>query len=247
MAKIVYAEDDSSLREGMSEFLNYTGHETLSVENGLKALNMIRQGGIDLLITDGDMPEMTGFELISNLSKEKITIPVLMLSGANIDMMYELLLQTMKDYPGKALYHSKPPQIKRLTSQINLLLNPINLPEYGIYTNHDNFCSIAFEELTKIKKNTAIKEQCLCKYTGQITRTAISHPCDTNECMNAIRTITQENPQTQFYIITLGKERETQIGCRHNVVYITNENAKQKFIEILQRPTDQIPKQIQNQ
>ncbi len=244
MARIIHAEDDKVTRESMQDILRYYGHETVSVENGRDALDIIHQGGIDLLITDGDMPEMNGFELIARLSAERSTMPLLMLSGMNPAMMPVEVMQVITDYPGRALCHGKPPQTERLATQIAQLLNPANIPEYGIYTNYDNLCMATCEELTKIAGKATVKERCLCTYNGPVARTAISHPCDTEQCMNAIITRAKENPQTKFYIFALGKPERIPKISPHNAVYITNGNAKQKFMEIIQRHTDHILKQI---
>lgn len=247
MAKIVYAEDDRSLSESMQELLNYRGHETISAENGLEALSIIRQGGIDLLLTDGQMPKMDGLALITKLNNEKITIPVIMLSSMEPSKMPESVWQIFKNYSGKAIYLEKPADPGKILFKIDQLLNTAVVPEYGIYTNHENFCTIACEQLAKITKKEIIKETCLCKYNRPIARIAINHPCDTDECMNSITTITQENPQTQFYIVAMKKPEREQAAPLHNISYITMENAKTKFIEIVQqRPTDYILKQIKN-
>jgi len=247
MAKIVYAEDDLSIREIMRDFLKDAGYETISAENGLEALNIISQGGIDLLITDGDMPVMNGFELISRLSADKSTMPVIMLSGMNIYRMPPESLQILKDHPGRTFYHSKPPQIDKRTNQINQLLNTANIPKYGIYTNDEQFCTLGCEQLSKLTKKETVKEICLCEYDGPIARTAMSHPCETNQCMREIITKAEETPQTQFYIFALGQPERAQTRPLHNLTYLTNENIKPKFAEIVQRYTDTIPKQTKEQ
>lgn len=244
MARIVHAEDYQTLREIIRDSLKEYYHEMLPAENGADALDLIHCGGIDLLITDWQMPTMNGFELITKLGAEGQTLPVLVLSGLPINDIPTEALAAITKYPGRILYYEKPADAETLQRGISQLLNPADIPEYGIYTNHDNFCMTACEELTKLTKKTTVKAGCLCVYDGQIARTAISHPCDTDKCIDTIRKKAEEHPQTRFYIFALGKPEREKAESQHNVAYVTNGNSKQAFMEIVQRHTDHIPKQM---
>ena len=61
--RVLIADDDAVLREIMKIFMARMGHVAIAVENGVKALNQLDKSPYDILITDGDMPEMNGFEL----------------------------------------------------------------------------------------------------------------------------------------------------------------------------------------
>ena len=80
--KILVVDDKQSLSDLVAQFLGQTYHVT-TVENGMQALVSLHGGNVpDLIITDLEMPEMDGFELIKQL---KVTglfsdIPIIVLS-----------------------------------------------------------------------------------------------------------------------------------------------------------------------
>ena len=80
--KILVVDDRQSLSDLVAQFLGRAYHVT-TVENGMQALGSLQGGNVpDLIITDLEMPEMDGFELIKQL---KVTglfsdIPIIVLS-----------------------------------------------------------------------------------------------------------------------------------------------------------------------
>jgi PleD family two-component response regulator len=63
LASILYAEDDPLLRGFSVEILTHSGYAVTPVEDGLQAWAALHSKGYDLLITDNNMPRMTGLEL----------------------------------------------------------------------------------------------------------------------------------------------------------------------------------------
>jgi CheY-like chemotaxis protein len=79
--KIIIVEDQPLLNMLLVELVEEFGHSTVTFFNGKEALDYLISNSADLLITDLFMPVMGGFELIEALSKEKITIPTIIVSG----------------------------------------------------------------------------------------------------------------------------------------------------------------------
>lgn len=82
MAKRVLTVDDSkTMRDMVSFTLKSGGYETIEAGDGQEALNTIADAAIDLIITDLNMPNMDGFELIKQLrsGQHKFT-PILVLT-----------------------------------------------------------------------------------------------------------------------------------------------------------------------
>lgn len=83
MAKKILAVDDSqTMREMVSFTLSEVGYEVIEAEDGKAALNVLKQVKVDAVITDLNMPNMNGFELIRELRANpafKYT-PILMLT-----------------------------------------------------------------------------------------------------------------------------------------------------------------------
>lgn len=84
MPRILVAEDNESMRELIVEVLKANCYVVASVENGQKAITFLQSGEkIDLVITDFQMPEMNGLELIRQIKKEEkfSKIPVILATG----------------------------------------------------------------------------------------------------------------------------------------------------------------------
>ena len=83
MSKKILAVDDSkTMREMVSFTLKNAGYEVIDAEDGQAALKALGGGKIDAVITDLNMPNMNGFELIRALRANpayKFT-PILMLT-----------------------------------------------------------------------------------------------------------------------------------------------------------------------
>jgi DNA-binding NtrC family response regulator len=67
--KIIVVDDDSSIRKLIVTALMYcVNRNVLSFDNGLDAWNYIRGSeGIDIVVSDVDMPEMNGIDLLSRI------------------------------------------------------------------------------------------------------------------------------------------------------------------------------------
>ncbi|MGL5647249.1 MAG: response regulator transcription factor [Clostridium sp.] len=82
MKKILVIEDDSKIRELICEFLKESGYEIEMASDGLEGYYKFREGTFDLIITDIMMPRMDGYAL-TNIIREKSTIPIIMLTALN--------------------------------------------------------------------------------------------------------------------------------------------------------------------
>ena len=67
MARILIVDDEEMDRLLVQAVLARAGHETVVVEDGEDALRRYLESGIEIVITDLQMPDVHGFELISIL------------------------------------------------------------------------------------------------------------------------------------------------------------------------------------
>jgi DNA-binding response OmpR family regulator len=67
MANILVAEDDFPTRSFITAVLKKEGHVVEAFDNGLKASVRMLDGGIDLVVSDVEMPLRNGFELIKEI------------------------------------------------------------------------------------------------------------------------------------------------------------------------------------
>ena len=82
MASILVAEDDQFTREMARRALMTDGHDVIMAEDGSEALALYRSGpGFDLVITDVEMPNMSGLELAEALIAENSAQRIIIMSG----------------------------------------------------------------------------------------------------------------------------------------------------------------------
>src|SRR5207344_1012095 len=79
--RILVADDEASIRHLVAEMLTHSGYKVDDVENGMRAWKALHLESYDLLITDQDMPQMTGLELIHKLRAAGFELPVVFASG----------------------------------------------------------------------------------------------------------------------------------------------------------------------
>lgn len=80
--KILIVDDNDDVREMLSFYLKDKGFEVFLAENGKEALKILEKNVVDLVLSDVDMPEMDGMELLISI-KKKYTTPVYIATGGN--------------------------------------------------------------------------------------------------------------------------------------------------------------------
>ncbi|RJP38306.1 MAG: response regulator, partial [Phycisphaerales bacterium] len=82
MARILLADDDAHTVRIMSLWLTRNGHQTLEARTGAQAMRVLSECGADMLISDINMPEINGLELVEKVRGElKLDIPIIVLSS----------------------------------------------------------------------------------------------------------------------------------------------------------------------
>ena len=79
--RILFVDDDDTIREAMVAILNWFGHDTFSAARGRSALNLYRTNDVDLVITDYEMPDMKGFDLARRIREINPSAKIIMLTG----------------------------------------------------------------------------------------------------------------------------------------------------------------------
>ncbi|WP_203781494.1 response regulator [Paractinoplanes rishiriensis] len=81
---IVVAEDHEDIRYVLTRSLERAGHQVVAAADGAAALAAVREHVPDLVITDVDMPHMTGLDLCRAIrsDQELQHIPVVLASGS---------------------------------------------------------------------------------------------------------------------------------------------------------------------
>jgi PAS domain S-box-containing protein len=88
---VLLAEDQSSIRTVLREFLESEGYKVLEAQNGTEALEIAKHytGSIDVLVTDVIMPQLRGIELGKRLTEIYPGLCVILMSGYSEDALVE--------------------------------------------------------------------------------------------------------------------------------------------------------------
>jgi DNA-binding NtrC family response regulator len=81
MAIVLVVDDEEALLKVLVRFLTGLGHKVISASNGADALPLLEDGGADVIITDMNLPEMDGIEILRAMSERGIKMPVIAMSG----------------------------------------------------------------------------------------------------------------------------------------------------------------------
>ena len=80
--RVLVADDSITVRQVQKQLLEGAGYEVHLAVDGMEAWNAARLGEFDLIVTDVDMPRMTGIEFVQRLRQEPhlSTLPVIIVS-----------------------------------------------------------------------------------------------------------------------------------------------------------------------
>ena len=78
--KILVVDDDLSIRDMMSEWLEHAGYEAHTASDGYEGLKMLSELQPDLVITDVWMPGMDGY-LFSSMARRTSNAAIIMMTG----------------------------------------------------------------------------------------------------------------------------------------------------------------------
>jgi DNA-binding NtrC family response regulator len=79
--RILIVDDDPGQRSLLDSFLRAQGFETAVVDSGERALETLRGGGINMMISDVRMAGLSGLETLRRARKEHATLPVLLVTA----------------------------------------------------------------------------------------------------------------------------------------------------------------------
>ncbi len=80
--EILVVDDDVNMRKLIKDFLEYFGYDVICAGNARDALSLLDEEGVDIVITDYDMPDMNGLELTRLIRRIKPALPVIGISAS---------------------------------------------------------------------------------------------------------------------------------------------------------------------
>ncbi|HEC32467.1 MAG TPA: response regulator, partial [Deltaproteobacteria bacterium] len=79
--RILLVDDDEIQIESLKIGLRSRGYEVQGASNVRDALDLINEGGFDVLVTDYYMPQSSGLDLLKLLRQDSLVLPVIMMTG----------------------------------------------------------------------------------------------------------------------------------------------------------------------
>lgn len=180
MARILLVDDDQDIRNLGNALLNEAGHEAFAVAGVVAAIEFLQLHSVDAVITDANMPQHTGFDLVRTLKKDPrwCDLTIAMLTGRRekkdiqramdlgvhdyiikpIDPM--LFIQKVADLLSRRALKDFP-QVRfaalKIAAQAKALceIELISVSEVGIFFRSQNY----FNEGSRIELNTELFEK----------------------------------------------------------------------------------------
>lgn len=115
--RILVIEDDSAIRRGVVDALQFAGYDTLQSANGPDGLKLATFSAIDLLLLDLVLPGASGFEVLKSARSMRPTLPIIIVTarGEEMDRVQGLRL-------GADDYVVKPFSVRELLARVEAVL-----------------------------------------------------------------------------------------------------------------------------
>ncbi|MBK7141015.1 MAG: response regulator [bacterium] len=96
---LLVVDDELLIRDLLYDFFTGQGWSIAVAENGEKALQVMKNRSIDVVLTDVRMPEMDGMTLVGELRQHHPEIPVVIMTGfPSVDSAVGALRNRVYDY-----------------------------------------------------------------------------------------------------------------------------------------------------
>jgi len=127
--RIIVADDESHILHVVSMKLRNAGYEVQTAEDGEEALELCQADPPDMLITDYQMPYMTGVELCKALRQSENTkdIPAMMLTARGFDIEPPEMIEA-----GISAVLAKPFSPREVLSRVIELVGQANEAAVGV-------------------------------------------------------------------------------------------------------------------
>jgi predicted regulator of Ras-like GTPase activity (Roadblock/LC7/MglB family)/DNA-binding response OmpR family regulator len=114
MKTVLVVDDEKSFLLSLEEGLRHSADfHTITAENGKKAVEVLAHDKVDLVVTDLNMPEMDGFQLMAYMLKACPEIPVMVMTAYSTPEI-KAKLESLGSFP----LHEKPINLRELSKSI---------------------------------------------------------------------------------------------------------------------------------
>src|SRR5207247_6629297 len=97
-------DDDALIRGSLGEMLRREGYQVYEAASGTEALKIATSASPSLVVTDFNMPEIDGMQLLRELHARKPDLPVILVTGyGTVDQAVEAMKNGAYDYVSKPI------------------------------------------------------------------------------------------------------------------------------------------------
>jgi DNA-binding response OmpR family regulator len=215
METILIIEDDGAMLRGLKDNFEHQGYTVLTADDGEKGLDTALDAKPNLIILDIMLPKVNGYEICRLIRKEKLEMPIIMLTakGEESDVILGLNL-------GADDYVTKPFSIKELMARANAFLRRKRQTETKAFTFGDFALDTISCELACKGKPVKLtpKEyrllRCFLENNGRVlTRDTLLNQVwgynafvtqrSVDRCITTLRNKIEPHPQTPTFIHTV--------------------------------------------
>jgi DNA-binding NtrC family response regulator len=151
LQRILVADDESAITQGLSAILSDEGYEVSVVNDGQKALAELETGKYGVVLADLKMPKVDGLALLKAIQQKDIATECIIITGqATIDSAVQAMREGAYDYIEKPLNAEKLNRLKALIAKA--------LEKYAI-SRHNRELTSKLENLTHYGELTGQSEE----------------------------------------------------------------------------------------
>ncbi len=164
METVLIVDDEKNYPPILSAILQEEGYETLTANNGITALEIVRNSDIDLVLTDMKMPLMDGIELLERVKTIDPDLPVIMMTAhGTVEKAVEAMQKGAYNYILKpfdnerlVIYVKKAMTMYSVVKDNRRLRNVVELQyNFGNLIGKSNAMLNVFETIRKISPSSA--------------------------------------------------------------------------------------------
>lgn len=215
METILIIEDDAAMLRGLKDNFEYEGYRVVTASDGEKGLDAVFKIKPDLLVLDLMLPKINGYEICQRIRKEKLDVPIIMLTAKGQESDIVLGLNVGADD-----YVTKPFGIRELLARAAAFLRRRREREPAVHRFGDCELDVTARRFTRAGKETKLspKEFELLHFFLKRQDRAFSRdeilnavwgydqlvtPRSIDRFVNALRNLIEPDPQHPVHIQTV--------------------------------------------
>ncbi|MEX0936784.1 MAG: sigma-54 dependent transcriptional regulator [Pirellulales bacterium] len=128
--RVLVVDDHQAARESIADVLRHTGHQVECRGSAREALRVLQDDAFDVVVTDLQMPGMSGLEFIQHVQRQRMGVQMVMVTAhATVASAVEAMRHGAFDYI------EKPFDVEQLEQRVNQALERGRLLDRGLAWN----------------------------------------------------------------------------------------------------------------